>query len=414
MALHASDNEVPFYPPRRRDRVARFSTLLVFEPLQGRVRSQWACDRKFQSQLQQIIATSPQREDKDWLIDFLTTLRDPSQPQSNRQTAQKALLCFYQETCFWITKKLWRKVKYLYPLASWPDVFAVATAPFETVEEACNTFKNFDPSQSTKNYIRTLVYRQIKHWLNQKNGQGDKLIILSLEQTSDPQEEEFPNRQKKQLQEQTIKDQETQDSQSEQKLSQERILQIIERELTKLEQKAKLSHKPTLGKTNITLWASLLISYGLNLMQSGTAQLLQANQKNIAQYVLARQFKTLKISLFIQCIQEFAEELRESFWSHFNEESNTPLEKNPQFQALAKDNQKALDGVLRDYCHQWIFHNVLSPKQKQLTPPLEQRVIETLTHWLHNSFLLLLDLPCLTTAQRKKFDKAVALWLQNL
>ncbi|MEM9540612.1 MAG: hypothetical protein AAGA60_14055 [Cyanobacteria bacterium P01_E01_bin.42] len=404
------DRDVPLYRKRRSSLVSRFSTLLSIQPANGRAIAEWVTDSQLKANMTQLVNLTPEGTESDWLIYFLNILRDSSHPE--QEQARRHIFCYYQETFFWTTKKLWRKVKYLYSTATWNEVFECAGEDFEKLESAIAALKHFDPSQSTKNYIKTMVYRKIRHWLKKQIGEHPRLDLISFEEQPQNHEEEISTIQV--IQAAVVEEQTRKSTSSQRKNEHDRLLTIIEAELQTIEQTFQTGKAPKIGKTQISLWIILMLSYGLNLMQSGTAKLLKANNLQVDQSALSRHLKTWKITLFVKCIHEFNDEFTMNFTAGQKSTENVPLEQSSEFLELANKQHKLLDELLKDFCQDWIEKIVLQPARLTLQPPIEEGIVNVLADWLQNYFKLALDLTCLSEAQNKKFNKAVKFWQQEL
>lgn len=410
------NREIPLYPKRRSDTLTRFSTLLAIEFSRDRAIAKWVEDSDLKANIAKLANLSPNQEDKDWLAYFLNILRNPTHSKAEQERARQHIFCFYQETCFWTTKKLWRKIKYLYPIATWSEVFECAGEDLETRERAISVLKHFDPNQSTKNYVKTMVYRKIQHWLEKQIGPHPRLNLISFEEQSNNGNEENANislSQQQEIHQTIVEEQETQTALSQRKIKRDRILTVVEAELHKIEQTFEATKAPKIGKSQISLWAVLLLSYGLNLMQSGTAKLLRANYFAIDQSALSRHLTSFKITLFIKCVREFTGELKTEITEEQKADENLPIEQLQGFQELAQEKHKLLDDLLNYFCQNWIWEKVLDPVKQKIRHPLEKSILNILSNWLQRYFQLVLDLTCLSSAQHKKFNKVVTLWIQE-
>ncbi|MBP0018303.1 MAG: hypothetical protein J7647_12245 [Cyanobacteria bacterium SBLK] len=406
------DRDVPLYPKRRSNTVSRFSTLLKISPSHGRAIAEWITDSRLKANMTQLVNLIPDNAEGDWLTYFLNILRNTGHPQAEREQARQHIFCYYQETFFWVVKKLWRKVKYLYPVATWNEVFECAGEDFEKLESAIAVLKHFDPSQSTRNYIRTIVYRKIRHWLEKQIGPHPRLDLISFDEQILNSEEEISTIQN--IQTAVAEEQALKFTSSQRKNQHDRLLRIIEVELQKIERAFQAGQAPKIGKTQISLWVVLILSYGLNLMQSGAAKLLKANNLEVDQSALSRHLKTWKITLFIKCVHEFTNELKMNFTDGKESEENVPLEQNPEFLEFANEKHKLLDDILKDFCQNWIVKKVLQPARSEIQLPVEEGIIKVLDRWFQCYFKLVLDLTCLSEVQNKKFNKAVSFWQQEL
>ena len=408
------NREIPFYPKRRQTTLSRFSTLIAIETTQKGPIAKWVDDPALKNKMARGVELAPEREEREWLSDFLNLLRDRDRSPEERERARQHILCFYQETCFWTVKKLWRKVKCLYPIATWQEVFELAGEDFETLDGAIAALKTFDPARSTKNYIKTMVYRKIKHWLKKKLGPDSRIELISFEeQIRDGETSGLSLSQQQAIQQKTVEEQEQQEALSERKIKRDRILEIVESELHKIEQTFLTENTPKIGKSPISLWAVLILSYGFNLMQSGASKLLAANNMIVDQTTLSRHLQKFKITLFVKCISEFSNELKNVFEEEKKSDGTLPFEQSKGVRELAKENHKLLDDLLDDSCQNWLLEKVLRPVEREICHPFEESIILILSHWLQHYFQLILELTCLSKAQRQKFNKVVSLWIQQ-
>ncbi|MGB0560936.1 MAG: hypothetical protein ACPGVO_03930 [Spirulinaceae cyanobacterium] len=393
----------------------QFSQCLFFvEERRGKV-SRWGSDPKLKHYFLRLSQDQPDFELVDWLVYFVERVVNPADTYetSDRHFALRHLWCFYQLEFYFVARKWWHNCRSPQQLYSWEALFDAIAEPFVDLNQAQDCLKNFDPKIATKSYINTLCYRRGKDWLQKKFGADfmRKLPFVQSWETAANANGDWDSANQTQAESQAIADQELRQDHTQQKQQQERIYQVVAQQLAALDEQR--SRGIYLKPTPLTLAEVMRIGYGINIGQSGTAAVLQANQYAIDQSKLSRHFKTFKVSLFLHCLDAFSQELQE-LKEILNEQCLEP-EESELFEELAQKQHKTLDSLLKNYYQDWIFDHVVQVAHSaQISSQLHHWLIELLQLWFREQLKLQFELGDLPPATYKKMQQVLADWKEKL
>lgn len=407
------DYELPWPPPKREQRLEQqFCTFLTFIPRENPGQcgyiSRWRQEKPWVQHYRTLAAAHPEWELQDWLV-YLRDGLGGDRPLAS-QLALHHLWCFYQEDCYYLSRKWFTSGKLPRQMFGWQEIFDVVCEPLADLTKARKSLKTFDPHTSYRKYIHQLLYHRSRDSFQQKIGRSnwqDLPVIISLEETPspDPTDEgrplrgmaSIPDLEKAYERDQVARDQQAQQSQ---------VRELIDQAL------AKRRAAPPMAPTTLNLWEIMLMGYGLNIGQSGAVQILAYNQQPIQQSYLSRKLQTLKIELFLICLAEFSEEIREQLE---NSRCDFPPEQDANFKNLAQKQHKNLDPILKEYYQDWILEFVLKGNQDTIdTAAVNLWLITQLQTWFRAELQIIFELKALTPAMIKKMGQVLENWQVKL
>ncbi len=402
------DDELPWSPPRREQRLEQqFSSFLAFEPTTktGRyLRSCWRVEKSWAEDYRTLQSAHPQWELQDWLIYFIEGLGGDRPSES--QLALQHLWCFYQEDCYYLSRKWFNSGKLPRQMFSWQEIFEVVCEPLTDLNKARKSLKTFDPRTSYRKYIHQLLYHRSRDRFQQKLGRSNWQhlpVIISLEETTvlDSKDKERPPRAMASAPD-LEKAYERDEADRYEKAQQSQVRELIDQELEKRRDLAPMA------PTTLTLWEIMLMGYGLNIGQSGAVQVLTYNQQPIQQSHLSRKLQTLKIELFLACLAAFSEEIQAKLGDYCGD---FPPEQDANFKKLAQKQHKNLDPILKEYYRDWILEFVLKSSQDAVDQAaVHLWLITQLQTWFKAQLQIILELEALTPAMIKKMGQALEHW----
>jgi len=413
--IHAEiDREIPFLQKKRTGIVEKFTTILMFAEKNGCKVSEWGRDRKLEVHMNRLMGEYPERsEEREWLSYFLEILLDNSKPVAERAMALKHLWSFYQETLFWATREFTIKFKSQAALWTWEELFDKAQEMFLDLETAARDLRNLKTDVSSKKYVKQILYRKIKNWRDKKFGRNSMITQINLEAVqnnfeSDAHSLSRENKIEQAMIEQTL----VQNEQYRSKLYQDRVLSAIAAELD--EEEASSATAAKIGKTNVSLWVVLLLTYGLNLNQSGTAKLLTLNQQPINQSTINRHINPFVVKLQLKLLYEFREEIQD-FWSDSLRDEEEPIEKTPIFQEWMESKQKEVEDCLKKELNERMFDCVVTDKVSKLKKccreEMQAIIRGKLEEWYRDKYNIIINANLLPDAQENKVHKVVNNWV---
>ena len=411
------DRLIPLPFKRRTIVRERFVTLLMFVEENGLKRSQWVPDSRLETNWKQLLQLYPSNSELDWLSYFLDIVKEPSKPLPEREKALAHLKSYYQETCYWAAKKFWENLykKNFSTTAEliweWEDLFDKATGIFECLEKAESDLKDFQPYKSIKRYVQTVVYYNLSNWRDKKIGRNTSIESISLDTYSaaDSQEDKNWFLRQRQIEEAMALNEQLKEENYSSREMQERVLALVESELEQIKENRGIARKSKVGKTNLKLWDLLVLTYGLNLKQTGASLVLNANKKSINQATISRSLTTFILQLKLQLIKEFIPEIKEAFNEELNDEEK-PIES--VMEDWVKKKEKELYEVLKDRLQEKIFTLAIMSKERKLkqvgvTMPMEGFVREELNAWCDRSLDLCIRKEILPEKLDKKIEQLV-------
>lgn len=417
MQQFKNDSEIPFSPKKRTGIVEKFTTLLMFPPKNGCQVSEWVSDRKLEVHMKQLIGKYPERSaEKEWLSYFLKILLDPSESVAEREMARKHLLSFYQETAYWATRKFKRNFQSQADLWTWEEIFDTAAEMFHDLETAVNDLSNLNLEVSSQKYVKRILYRKITNWRDRKIGRNAMITQIDLDGPKDNLESDVHSlSRRKKIEQAIIQQTSVKEENINKKQQQDRALSAIGAELDKLEASSATAAK--IGKTNVSLWVILLLTYGLNLKQLGTAELLKLNQQPINQSTINRHVNPFVLRLQLKLLYEFREEIHE-FWGDRLTEESEPIEKTPLFQQWMKKKQKEVENCLRQDLNERMFYKVVTNNMSRLNncrrEELQALIRYQLEAWYRENYEISMQASLLSESLENKVHKIVINWLKLL
>ncbi|MBZ8180951.1 hypothetical protein [Oscillatoria salina] len=415
------ENQIPSPPSRRKNIIDKFSNFLMFSPLNLRQMSLWVTDYELEKNFKTLLKLYPDRDEKAWLVYFLGIVRDSAKFTPEREIARKHLWAYYQEVCFWTTRK---SCRYFYsnihqwetlPIWDWEDFFQHGGETFHNLERIAKDLHNFQPKISTKEYIKIICQRNISKWIDQEIGKTNLITTISFN-CSQTEESLYLTKTKpidRAVDEQTNVEVEIFVAKQEQ----EKVLSVLESELRKVEADAfQTNPRATIGKAKIPHWTIFLLNYGLNLKQQLTANLLTANQLPIDQSTISRFLDNFRLKIILKIVVSIPEALRENLDLSEGEEQ---LEKQPYFQEFLKNNKKYLkkeiDNLLKEICNYWLYSTILitvDPDTKT-REKFEQILRFELNKWFVSNFKIDLDLEPKLIKIDQKVNLVVTNWAKE-
>ncbi|MEC4982900.1 MAG: hypothetical protein SAJ37_07175 [Oscillatoria sp. PMC 1068.18] len=408
------ENKIPSPPSRRKKITEQFSTLLTFSPSTRRQISQWVADTQLEKNFLTLLKIYPDWEEKVWLAYFLKIVLNSSNCPTEKEIARKHLWAYYQEVCFWTTRKYCRSYSpdsFQWKTLSrwdWEDIFYHAGATFSSVDQTVKDLHNFKPEISAKEYIKIISKRNLSKWIDKEIAQS-KLITLD----NDRDEE---NSHQTKINQYTEEQSNAKKENLIAKKQQNQVIATLRKELTKVELEALTTNpQTTVGKAKIPCWTVLLLNYGLNLKQQLTANILTANQLPIDQSNISRFLNNFCLKISLKILVSLPENLKDTLDLT---EAQEQIEKQAAFQVYVKQNKnkvrKELDELLREYCNSWLLQTIvkLDPETKT-QPSLRVR----LTSWFHSTLHINLDRNQLKSdlvKVNKKIDLVVTSWAEKL
>lgn len=406
-------HELPWPPPKRpAGIVSQFSECLLFTEQQTGTLSRWETEFQLKQHMQKLTPEFPNYHSVDWLVYFVDRVTHDNYSVTERQQALRHLWCFYQLEFYYLARRWWFKLKSAQGALCWTELFDVISSPFTDLNRAARSLKNFDPHSSSKSYINTTCYRVGKDWLKKrlKADFDENPIILQSLEVSQGEDEARSRSQQSKIEEVTTEEQETSDVRAKQKVEQERIWQLLNDLLAELRQQSQTGQLAYFQPSKLTLWEVMLIGYGLNIGQSGTALILENNQQDVDQSKISRRLKTFKMSLFARCVEAFAREIAEEF-----SDGLPASETQPDFQKIAQQQHKSFDPLLKNYYQEWIYDRVLCTQD--FTSELKAiytGILYCLQLWFQSELELSFEMDYLTAGMIKKLQQVLMIWSQQL
>lgn len=405
------DRDLPWSPSKRDSELGKqFSQVLYFadEP-QGK-RSYWAKNPRLERRFNQLIQDYPDYTKTDWLIHFLNRVcSNQDYELVERQLSLNHLAAFYQLEFYYAAKLLrlrYARIRELYP---WEAIFDAITEPFIVLELSQKLLQKFDPKISTKKYIQTLCERRGRDWLRKKFGSHLNELSISIT-SSDPIDDREDRRSysgQQQISERFSDAQETHEAQAQLKQDQHELWKIVFTYLEEVYKKYQTRQLKTFGKTPFTIWEALLITYGTNIGQSGTALIFTGNGHPVNQATLARKFQSFNITLFLKC--------RELLCRKIDPDAlDKNLEQSEQFGGYLKEQHKTIGSLLKIYYQDLIYEAAIANADPQTICALDQAgLINALQVWFRSELNIQFDLDCLDSAKERKLHTVLNVWEQK-
>lgn len=408
------DYELPWSPSKRgKHREQQFSSFLAFgqeSTATGRYHyvSRWQPEKRWVEHYRTLSAAQPNWDVVEWVAYFVDCVMGDSLSAIEQQLALHHLWCFYQEDCYYLSRKWFMSRKLPRHLFSWPEIFDVVCEPLTDLAKARKSFKHFDPRCSYRKYVNQLLYHRSRDVFHRKLGpshwQTPPMIYSLEEPNADTQKE----RSHPELEQEF----EREEAHRQQKVQQNQVYQAVEQRLQQLAQDHNSKQKIPIPPTTLTLWEMMLIGYGLNIGQSGTVQILQYNNQPLFQTSLSRKLQTFKIELFLACLTLFAQEIQDQLGEGWGEQ---PPENNANFQNMAQKQHKSLDPLLRQYYQDWIYEFVLKQNfDAMVVSALDLWLINQLQAWFQTQLKIIFELEALTPAMIKKMGQVLQAWEAEL
>lgn len=407
----SDDYELPWSPPKRGQRPEQqFSSFLAFvKPATktGRYLSRWSVEKSWAEDCRTLSVAHPDWEVANWLAYFVDCLTRKALSPSKQQLALHHLWCFYQEDCYYLSRKWWMDRKLPRHLFSWPEIFDVVCEPLTDLAKARRSLQNFDPHCSYRKYIKQLLYHRSRDAFYRKLGPSHwqkPPVIYSLEQADaeSPKERSQPD----------LQEFEREKAHQEQKAQQDQVYKIVEQRLKQLKLDRNPGKRAPIPPTTLTLWEMMLMGYGLNIGQSGTVQILEYNRQPLQQSKLSRQLQTFKVELFLACLLPFAQEIQDQLGDRLAEKQP---EQDADFKNLAQKQHKSLDPLLKQYYQDWIFKFVLKEGFDPISASaLDLWLISQLQAWFKTQLEIIFELEAFTPAVIKKMRQVLQAWEAEL
>lgn len=419
------DREVPRLFQKQATVREQFTTLLMFAEKQGLKRGEWVKDRRLEENWEQLQQKHPSHSSElDWLSYFLVIVKDVSKLLLERQIALAHLKCYYQVTCYWATNNFWENLhKKNFSstgelIWEWEELFDEATATFDSIEKAEKNFKDFQPERSTKEYVKKVVYYNLSNWRDKKIGRDTRIDRLSLDAYSkgDSQEDNNCFSRSRKIEEVMVQNEKLRREMSFSKNEQDRALALVDSILKKIEQDVGKYKNTKVGKTNIKLWDLLVLTYGLNLLQSGASEVLKLNQIPINQATISRCIKSFALKIQLKIFKEFEREIKDFVGEGLKEEEE-PIEN--LMGDLLKKKKKEVDEVLKDRLQEKVFTLAVMPQERQLKEterikPIDVLVREELEAWCDRSLQISINSEKLPEKLNGKIVKLVEKFAKQL
>jgi hypothetical protein len=420
MEQSKSYREIPSRPKKRTTVREKFTTLLMFTEKGNLNVAEWVCDSRLESNWKQLLESdASQMKELDCLSNFLLIAKKPSSSLPKRQTALAHLKCYYQETCYWETRKFWGKLQITNfsgaeIIWEWQELFDRATATFDCLKNAEKDLKSFKPDLSAKEYVKKVIFYNLSNWRDKKIGRATQIKSFSLDAslTGDIQEENpYFSRQVKVKQALAIREK-LKKEMCFSKKQQERVLVWFDSELEKLEKSVAEDSQTKKGKGNFKLWIFLVLTYGLMLRQSGAAEVFKRNKIPISQATISRNIKTFVIKLQLQVFREFEGEIKETLGEGWNDEEE-PIEKK------IEKWKNEVNEVLKYCLQERVFTLAVMPKAQHLkqagvTTTIDSLVRKELEGWCDRSFQISIKSEILPEKLDKKIKELVREFVEKL
>lgn len=417
------DQELPWSPPgRETSLVNQFSQLLFFVEERHRKVSRWGDDPQLKQNFSRLLETQPLFTVTDWLIYFVAQVTEANPTDIQAQKfALRHLACFYQLEFYFLARKWWLNCRSPRCVFAWEELFDAIAEPFIDLKQAQTTLKTFDPKIARKSYINTVCYRRGKDWLQKKFGADffQTLPRLTSFDTALQEDGEQDKVQQNKLTRKLADSKASFDAQTIIKKEQNQVLQVVTATLEKLERDRTTEPAIVKDPSLLTIWEVMVIAYGTNIGQSGTAKILQGNDYFIEQTKLSRKLKGFKSRLFLQCSAAFAQEIAEQHHCKLLTNKADPSaivpEQNENLQKMAQDQHKTLDPILKNYYQDWLFKVAIYPHSSQIfSAQLRVWLIDMLQVWFKQQLEIDFDLSYITTAMVKKMWQVLEAWEMEL
>ena len=419
------DREVPRLFHKRTTAREKFTTLLMFAEKLGLKRGEWIEDRRLEANWNDLLQKHPSHSSElDWLSYFLVIVKDLSKPLLERQTALAHLKCYYQVTCYWATKNFWENLhKKNFSTTGeliweWQQVFDEATTMFDSIERVENHLRDFQPERSTKEYVKKVVYFNLSNWRDKKIGRDTRIDRLSLDaySTEDSQEDNNCFSRSRVIEDFMVQNEELKNEISFSKKKQERALALVDSILKQIETNVGKDYKIKVGKTDLKLWNLLLLTYGLNLLQSEASEVLKSNQIPIAQATISRSIKNFGLKIQLEIVKEFKEEIKDFLGKGLNDEEER-IEN--VMGGMLKKKKKEIDEVLKERLQEKVFTLAVMPQELELkkterTKPIDVLVREELEGWCDRYLKISINSEKLSEKANKKIVKLVLKFAKKL
>jgi hypothetical protein len=349
----------------------------------------------------------------EWLIYFIQQVTSTTTPIAKQSQALRHLFCFYQVDFYYLAKRWWFKTKCPQGAYAWTDLFDAIATPFTNLEKAQISLKDFDPQYTTKSYINKICYRVGRDWLRQKFGVHFEDQLGAVEFWGNGQSDSEGDRVwdvQHRAEKLALKEQDIQVEVTQYKVQQHRIWQRVAQSLDDLEKQHQAQQLDPLSPSQLTLWDVMSIGYGFNIGQSGVEKILISNHQRVTQCTLSRRLQVFKMELFLNCLDEFSQEIREELSDRLPTD-----ETHPAFQKIAKAQHKKLDPLLRIYYQDWIYSTLIKPSlTHRYADELMTEITIVLSHWLQQEFELVFTPSYLSNGMRKKMQSVLELWEQKI
>lgn len=419
------DREVPRLFQKRATAKEQFTTLLMFAEKHRLKRGEWVKDDRLEANWKQLQQQHPSHSSElDWLSYFLVIVKDISKPLLERQTALAHLKCYYQITCYWATNNFWENLhKKNFSTTGeliweWQQIFDEATRIFDSLEKVENDLKDFQPDRSTKEYVKKVVYFNLSNWRDKKIGRNARIDRLSLDAylTEESQENSNCFSRSKKIEDLTIQNEELKRENSVSKKQQNRALALVDSVLNKIENNVGKYYKTKVGQTNLKLWNLLLLTYGLNLLQSEASEVLKANEIAITQATISRSIKKFCLKIQLEIVKEFEAEIKEVLGEGSND-LEQPIEN--LMGDLLKKKKKEIDDILKERLQEKVFTLAVMPQEGELkktaaTKPIDVLVREELEAWCDRYLKISINSEKLSEKANKKIVKLVLKFAKKL
>ena len=414
-----SERNIPFRPQKRTTVREKFTTLLMFTEKGGLNVTEWVCDPRLESNWKQLVESDvSQMKELDCLTNFLLIANKPSNSLPKRQIALAHLKCYYQETCYWETRKFWGKLQITNfsgaeIIWEWQEIFDSAAATFDCLKNAEKDLKNFQPEVSAKEYVKKVIFYNLSNWRDKKIGRETRIKSFSLDASlteNFPEENYCFSRQIK-VEKALDTTEKLKKEMCFSKKQQGRVLALFDSELDKIEKSVAGDSQTKKGRASLRLWIFLVLTYGLKLRQSGAAEVFKSNKMPMSQGTISRSIKIFVIKLQLQVVKEFEMEIKEALGEGWNDEEE-PIEKR------IEKWKNEVNEVLRYCLQERVFTLAILPKAQQLKAqaqkPIDGLVRQELEEWCHRSFEISINSEVLPEKLNKKIEQLVREFVKKL
>ena len=413
-----SERNIPLAPKKRTTVREKLTTLLMFTEKGSLNLAEWVCDPRLESNWKQLVESdASQMKELDWLSNFLLIANKPSSSLPERKIALAHLKCYYQETCYWETRKFWGKLQATnfygtQIIWEWQELFERASATFDCLKNAEKDLKNFQPELSAKEYVKKVIFYNLSNWRDKKIGRETRIKCFSLDAslTGDSQEKNNCFSGKIKFEKALAKTENLKKEMCFSKRQQERVLALFDSELERLEKSVAEDSQTKKGKANLRLWIFLVLTYGLTLRQSGAAEVLKSNKIPINQATISRSIKTFVIKLQLQVFKEFEGEIKEALGEGWNDEEE-PIEKR------IDKWKKEVNEVLKSCLEERVFTLAIMPKARELKQTgvtIKSLVRQELEAWCDRSLEISINSEVLPDRPNKKIEQLVREFVKKL